>query len=543
MNVGTALPSVIQGNVIKNFSITGVGASNFRGIFLTAGAANIGTTAGNLIGDTAVSNSVTISGTAVSYGIVVNGPSTVNNNVIAGIHMLNQAQLNSFQGIALQGNYNQVCERNKIINVGPGTGAYNTTTNKPVTGIYCQGIAGMNSTYTVDNNLISLGGDGVSHDVELDGITVFAATGDFHIYQNTVLITGTAASANTRSSAAFLKSDAGRTVCEDNIFSNFRVNGTGGTGKHYGINGQNTTTFTSDYNDVYSSASSTIARWGATDCDFATYKTLSGNEANSVSVDPSFISNSDLHPNNATLNSAGIAISGFTTDFANVTRSNPPDIGAYEFNLAGSKTINVKLFLEGYFNSESGTMNKVLNTDGDIVFDAFPGRVVDTLTVALAQITEPFNTVFTKYGAELQTDGTVSINDIPSSLSGSYYIIFRHRNHVETWSEAVNLSGITTTYDMTDAATKAWGSNLKPMGSFFTIFAGDANGDQYVDVVDVGMVFNKNLNGDFGYQAEDVNGDGFIDVLDVGLVFNNNLLGAGQNTPINPMGPIHTNKR
>jgi len=208
-----------------------------------------------------------------------------------------------------------------------------------------------------------------------------------------------------------------------------------------------------------------------------------------------------------------------------------------------TKNLNFKVFLEGLYNAESGLLVKTQGSaTGETTYDMFAGNVADTLSIALAETTAPFNTVYSIHGVPLHTDGSIALSSVPGTLSGTYYIIVRHRNHVETWSQAVSLGGAVTNYDFTTDVAKAWGSNLKQMGSAYCLFAGDSNGDQYVDVVDVGLVFNKNLDGSFGYQIEDLNGDGFIDVLDVGIVFNNNLLGAGQNTPINPMSLIRPHK-
>jgi len=543
MTVDPNNATTVDGNVVKNFSFTGTGGGSFRGIY-TQGKTNIGNTVGNMIGDTLTANSIMFGGTGTCYGIYANGISTVNNNKIANITSTHASNLGLMHGIRLEGDFPMTAERNWIFNIGPATGAANQVATNQIAGIYLGGATTTTSTFQIDNNVISMGGNGGVHNIEMVGIYVLRSTGAYKIYQNSISLSGTASPSNTRGSAGIVKFDASTVVCKDNIISNTRTNGTGGTGSHYAIKASNTASFTSDFNDLYSSNAATTAVWGTTDCNLANWVSLSSGDANSLSVNPNFASNSNLRTTRDTLDNRGTSIAGLDYDYAWIARSNPPDLGAFEFGTSLGKTLTLKLFLEGFFNAESGLMNKAINTtDGENTFEAFPGSVVDTLTIALAQTTEPYNTVYSKSGLQLHTDGTITVNNIPGVLSGSYYIIVRHRNHVETWSEAINFGTSSPNCDLTDNASKAWGSNLKPMGSYFAIYAGDANGDQYVDVVDVGMVFNKNLNGDFGYQAEDMNGDGFIDVLDVGLVFNNNLLGAGQNTPINPMGPIHTNKR
>jgi hypothetical protein len=56
-----------------------------------------------------------------------------------------------------------------------------------------------------------------------------------------------------------------------------------------------------------------------------------GHNANSVSVDPFFLFDTLLIPSNADLSMAGLSFPGITEDILGVTRSNPPDMGAYEF--------------------------------------------------------------------------------------------------------------------------------------------------------------------------------------------------------------------
>ncbi len=217
--------------------------------------------------------------------------------------------------------------------------------------------------------------------------------------------------------------------------------------------------------------------------------------------------------------------------------------GVLTVNAPSTKTLTLTVFLESLYNTESGLLVKTQGTDdGATTHDMFTGTIADTLSIAIAETTAPYNTVYSAHGVAINTDGTIVLNTIPGSLTGDHYIIVRHRNHVETWSQAVSFTGQTISYDMTDDVAKAWGSNLKQVGSGYCIFTGDANGDQYIDGFDVALVFNKNLDGAYNYQLEDLNGDGFVDGFDVALVFNNNLTGVGQNTPINPMGLIRPNK-
>ena len=330
--VGSTIPTEVQGNTIKNINMTGTGNAPFTGIW-TQGAANIGTTVGNVIGDPAVANSILFSGKNTCIGINATGLANVSNNTIANITS-NNTTAGVMYGIKLYGDFPITAQRNKIINIGPATGAVNTTPTNPVVGICLQGATTMTNTYLVANNLISLGGNGGIHNFEMDGILVVQPVGNYSIYANSINITGTADAASTRGSAGIYKTAASNVDLQDNIISNLRVNGAGGTGKHYAIAAVNTSNLTSDYNDVYSGTTATTCVWGTTDCNYTTWKSLSGVDTHSVSVNPVFTSNEDLHTVKAELHDAGIALPLVTVDNAGISRGNPPDIGAYEFPLA-----------------------------------------------------------------------------------------------------------------------------------------------------------------------------------------------------------------
>ena len=67
------------------------------------------------------------------------------------------------------------------------------------------------------------------------------------------------------------------------------------------------------------------------DCQQEPRQGASGGDANSISVNPYYKTDSNLHVCNATLRNAGLnGLGGITTDYDNEARSNPPDIGADE---------------------------------------------------------------------------------------------------------------------------------------------------------------------------------------------------------------------
>ena len=200
----------------------------------------------------------------------------------------------------------------------------------------------------------------------------------------------------------------------------------------------------------------------------------------------------------------------------------------------GVKTLTVTLFLEGLYNGANGLVKVQDCIDGENSYNLFTGTIADTLTVQIALASVPYTTVYTQHGVPISTSGIITLNNIPGTISGNHFIIIKHRNHVETWSQSTSFAGTSISYNFTNAINKAWGNNLVLTGSVYCIYCGDANRDQYVDGFDLAITFNNNRLGAYGYRLSDINGDGFVDGFDLARVFNNNKKGAGMNTPLAP---------
>jgi hypothetical protein len=183
-----------------------------------------------------------------------------------------------------------------------------------------------------------------------------------------------------------------------------------------------------------------------------------------------------------------------------------------------TKTLNLKVFLEGLYVG-AGAMHKAQDENGD----KFPGTVADQVNIELHNGTAPYAVAYTFNNVDLNTDGTVSISTVSSSANGSYYIVIKHRNSIETWSAApVAFSSSNISYDFSSSSSQAFGDNQKPLtGGLFAIFGGDVNQDGIVDSGDMNPVENESTAVTMGYVSEDVNGDGIVDSSDMNLVENN----------------------
>ncbi|NVO18463.1 MAG: chitobiase/beta-hexosaminidase C-terminal domain-containing protein [Bacteroidetes bacterium] len=183
-----------------------------------------------------------------------------------------------------------------------------------------------------------------------------------------------------------------------------------------------------------------------------------------------------------------------------------------------TKTLNLKIFLESLFNGTN--MNQAMDMTPTPKFTA---PVADQVTVELHNTFAPYDMVLTFSNVNVNIDGTAPITTVPGALTGSYYIVVKHRNSIETWDATpVSFSGSGPfSYDFTTSADKAFGNNLKSMGSIFALFAGDVTQDGVVDGSDMANVDNSSTAILLGYTTDDVNGDGVVDGSDMAIVDNN----------------------
>ncbi len=93
------------------------------------------------------------------------------------------------------------------------------------------------------------------------------------------------------------------------------------------------------------------------------------------------------------------------------------------FTVNTTAALNFTLLIEGFYNSITNQMESV----------SAPG-VSDTVSVELRQATAPYTVVHSSTVAlNLQGQGTLTL---PGTLIGSsFYLVFRHRNSLETWSK------------------------------------------------------------------------------------------------------------
>jgi len=228
--------------------------------------------------------------------------------------------------------------------------------------------------------------------------------------------------------------------------------------------------------------------------------TASSSSALTYSYNPT----SSLSPTSGTtVNATPSATTVYTvtgTDANGCTRTSSATIQV----IACTTTLNLKVYIQGYYAS-AGLMSPVLSNQGI----GSNSSLTDSIDVILRNSTSPYAIAATKRVA-LNTNGTaVAILPI---LTGSYYIVVKHRNALETWS-ALPVSGSIGSYDFTTNANKAYGNNMILVDTGkWAFYSGDLNGDGNIDVVDMNILGNENAF--TGYQRSDINGSGTVNSAD-----------------------------
>ena len=207
------------------------------------------------------------------------------------------------------------------------------------------------------------------------------------------------------------------------------------------------------------------------------------------------------------------AVSTGTFTFSGVSTAHTIS-ATFVFNC--SSVVNLKLFIQGYYNTVTHAMRPVLANESV----GTSTTNVDTITVELRN-SSTFALV-TSTTAMLQTNGN-AVATFSTAPSGSFYICVKHRNAVQTWSaNPITVGPTAATYDFSNLATKAYGNNMKLLETgVYGFYSGDINQDGFIEGLDFVPLFNDSDNLLEGFQTSDLNGDGFVEGLDYPILFNN----------------------
>jgi hypothetical protein len=266
-----------------------------------------------------------------SYGLSISGVSatsregttTIENNIFTnqygrGIHMANQdgVVLNNnminttANNATFYGMFCQDCDKGSLITnnqIDAFMGGY---------GLYLSACTGVNGNEAlIANNFIHVGGLGTAYGIFVTGC-------DFQgIYHNNINVTSTSAT-NGR---AIQIASTSKIDCRNNNFVN--------TGGGYSLYSSSTTALTTSDNNNFFSTGASFNYWGTTPVsNLSSWRSTTGKDISSVSVNPEYMSYKDLHVKSVSLFGAGTPIPVVTKDIDGQLRSTTtPDIGADEF--------------------------------------------------------------------------------------------------------------------------------------------------------------------------------------------------------------------
>jgi len=188
-----------------------------------------------------------------------------------------------------------------------------------------------------------------------------------------------------------------------------------------------------------------------------------------------------------------------------------PVYASFSFDAPYMEITSFKALIEGFYNGS--TMKP------------------DSVIVELHNASAPYSLV-DQSKIFLNTSGQGSGKFYDAMNGVPYYVVVKHRNSLETWSAfPQSFTANTLTYDFTTGSDKAYGDNLKLIGSNWCVYGGDVNQDGLIETSDVNSVFTDNINGASGYISTDLNGDMFTEIEDLNIVFTNNVLGVERKTP------------
>lgn len=221
--------------------------------------------------------------------------------------------------------------------------------------------------------------------------------------------------------------------------------------------------------------------------------------------------NDGNHYNDSINKPPNLAVGQLVANALHYSSDHLPVLAAFQFNPVAAKVLTLTALIEGFYNG--------LNNTGDSLkielhYSSPPYALADQIKI------------FTDSNGSGSGTFTNVLNGTP------YYIVLKHRNALETWSAAPQIfTSNTLTYDFTSSANKAYGNNLKLIGSKWCIYGGDVNQDGFVAIGDLNSIYAANISGASGYISTDLNGDLFAEIEDLNIVFINNILGVEKKTP------------
>ena len=321
----------IQENIISNLTNnTSNSAVSTQGV-INGIYANKGTNIikGNSISNLSIANANNSSSSPSISGIYINIdtdlPQTINKNTINNLSNTSPSFTGLLSGIYFKrtnGTSSNTVDSNFIHSLS----VPETSIGSEITGIY-----EFADNTTFSNNIITLDG-GTS--TEITGVFDGGDSGySVNFFFNSIYISGTNSGSEKSYCIRYNTANNTRDL-RNNILFNARAGGTGG---HYALYYDNTVgTFTSDYNDYFvSGTGGVLAYYNGDKTTLGDLQTATSQDTSSLNTNPNFASAGNINSEDYITSAAmsGITGTGIITDYDEITRNNPPKMGALEFSL------------------------------------------------------------------------------------------------------------------------------------------------------------------------------------------------------------------
>ncbi|MBT3423432.1 MAG: PKD domain-containing protein, partial [Bacteroidetes bacterium] len=362
---------IISNNIIQNTLFTGYGSTYC-----------INLEQGPIYNTTIINNSISggydgiriSSGGSYCYNPIITG-NTITNFIYRGIYangtflpVISKNHIESstaFIGITIRkiSAWEGEIAKNTIL--------LNSTVNKGLYGIHIDlhnGSTGYPDKFLFTNNFISLASNGVCNGILLEDGINSSSNPDFRFYNNSISIN------STNSASSGFKFET--LVSFELINNNIVMSNDGYACYFIPVNWLNSRY--SDYNNFYSK-NGNVGYLAGNRPDLNDWKSISGNYFNagdyhSLSVDPLFVSQTDLHINSAIVVGAGTPLPDVSDDIDGDIRDiNTPDIGADEL---------IRICLDGTYSI--GTASSTYATFNDAVSDLIANGICGPVTFKVA---------------------------------------------------------------------------------------------------------------------------------------------------------------
>lgn len=203
--------------------------------------------------------------------------------------------------------------------------------------------------------------------------------------------------------------------------------------------------------------------------------------------------------------------------------------------------INAKLFLQGAYITSSNSMRTDLLTEGIIPLtqpyansqynyngtesvSSIPAGVVDWVYLEVRTTSNEVTTMNEKRAAFIKSDGNIvdldGVSPVKVSvISGDYFIVVGHRNHLPVMSnQKQTLTPTSSQFDFTSGTNQYFGNQAADLnaGLVFGAYSGDANESFIISAADYGVV-TANL-GSITYNQGDLNLSAIVSSADYNFV-------------------------